>query len=231
MKRAVIVGSGSEIAPVRLSNAQMARILDTSDEWIRERSGVEQRYFASPEDGHLRPRRGRGRKALEEAGVAKDDVDLVVFATMTPDHYFPGCGALAAGQARPAQRALLRHPPAVRRASSTGCSSRTRRSARAWPRRCCWSAPRSTSASCRGRTANWEYATAHRTCRRRRRSGTGTPASATWWCCSATRARRWCCGRPRTASAASSTTMLHADGRRLREAVRARHRLQAPSLT
>ena len=49
MTRAVIVGSGSEIAPNRVTNAKMARIMDTSDEWIRERSGVETRYFASPE--------------------------------------------------------------------------------------------------------------------------------------------------------------------------------------
>ena len=49
MTRAVIVGSGSEIAPTRVTNAQMARIMDTSDEWIRERSGVEARHFATPE--------------------------------------------------------------------------------------------------------------------------------------------------------------------------------------
>ena len=48
MPRAVIIGSGSEVAPTRLTNDQMARIMDTSDEWIRERSGVETRYFATP---------------------------------------------------------------------------------------------------------------------------------------------------------------------------------------
>ena len=48
MKRAVIVGSGSEIAPNRVTNDMMARIMDTSDAWIRERSGVETRYFVDP---------------------------------------------------------------------------------------------------------------------------------------------------------------------------------------
>ncbi len=62
MTRAVIVGSGSEIAPTRVTNAQMARIMDTSDEWIRERSGVEERHFATPDVAHLRPRRGRRRR-------------------------------------------------------------------------------------------------------------------------------------------------------------------------
>ncbi len=94
MKRAVIVGSGSEIAPSRLTNEQMARIMDTSDEWIRERSGVEQRYFASPEIATSDLGVKAAARALEHAGVARDEVDMVVFATMTPDHYFPGCGTL-----------------------------------------------------------------------------------------------------------------------------------------
>jgi 3-oxoacyl-[acyl-carrier-protein] synthase-3 len=94
MTRAVIVGSGSEIAPVRVTNAQMARIMDTSDEWIRERSGVEERHFASPDLATSDLGVRAAAKALESAGVAKEAVDLVVFATMTPDHYFPGCGTL-----------------------------------------------------------------------------------------------------------------------------------------
>jgi 3-oxoacyl-[acyl-carrier-protein] synthase-3 len=94
MTRAVIVGSGSEIATVRVTNAQMARILDTSDEWIRERSGVEQRNFAAPGVATSDLGVAAAAKALASAGVAKEEVDLVVFATMTPDHYFPGCGTL-----------------------------------------------------------------------------------------------------------------------------------------
>lgn len=94
MARAVIVGSGSEIAPVRVTNAQMARIMDTSDEWIRERSGVEERHFASPDLATSDLGVRAAAKALEAAGVAREEVDLVVFATMTPDHYFPGNGGL-----------------------------------------------------------------------------------------------------------------------------------------
>jgi len=82
------------IASTRVTNAQIARILDTSDEWIRERSGVEQRHFAAPDVATSDLGVAAAAKALESAGVAKDEVDLVVFATMTPDHYFPGCGTL-----------------------------------------------------------------------------------------------------------------------------------------
>jgi len=94
MPRALIVGSGREIAPTRLTNEQMARIMDTSDEWIRERSGVETRHFATPDIATSDLGTAAARRALESAGVSPDEIDLVVFATMTPDHYFPGCGTL-----------------------------------------------------------------------------------------------------------------------------------------
>ena len=94
MPRAVIVGSGIEIPPLRVTNSMLARIMDTSDEWIRERSGVETRHYV--EDGTATSDLGveAAGRALAAAGVTKDEVDLVVFATMTPDHYFPGAGAL-----------------------------------------------------------------------------------------------------------------------------------------
>jgi 3-oxoacyl-[acyl-carrier-protein] synthase-3 len=92
--RAVLVGSGSEIAANRVTNDMLARIMDTSDSWIRERSGVETRYFVEPGTATSDLGVAAAGKALQSAGVAKDEVDLVVFATMTPDHYFPGCGSL-----------------------------------------------------------------------------------------------------------------------------------------
>jgi 3-oxoacyl-[acyl-carrier-protein] synthase-3 len=94
MRRAVIVGSGSEVAPTRVTNEQMARIMDTTDEWIRERSGVETRHFATPDLATSDLGVAAARKALDASGLTTGDVDMVVFATMTPDHYFPGCGTL-----------------------------------------------------------------------------------------------------------------------------------------
>jgi 3-oxoacyl-[acyl-carrier-protein] synthase-3 len=92
--RAVIVGSGAEIPANRVTNDMMARIMDTSDGWIRERSGVETRYFVDPGTGSSDLGVAAARRALEMAGVEATEVDLVVFATMTPDHYFPGAGGL-----------------------------------------------------------------------------------------------------------------------------------------
>src|SRR6185295_10574915 len=94
MPRAVIAGSGSEIPPTRVTNAMLARVMDTSDEWIRERSGVEARHYVERGTGTSDLGVAAARKALESAGVAAADVDLVVFATMTPDHFFPGSGPL-----------------------------------------------------------------------------------------------------------------------------------------
>jgi 3-oxoacyl-[acyl-carrier-protein] synthase-3 len=92
--RAVVVGSGSSIPPNRVTNDMLARLMDTSDEWIRERSGVEARYYVDPGVGTSDLGVEAARQAITMAGVAPEDIDLVVFATMTPDHYFPGSGAL-----------------------------------------------------------------------------------------------------------------------------------------
>jgi 3-oxoacyl-[acyl-carrier-protein] synthase-3 len=94
MVRAVIVGSGSEIPPNKVTNAMLTRIMDTTDEWIRERSGVETRYYVDPGTATSDLGVGAAQKAIEAAGISKDEIDLVVFATMTPDHFFPGCGGL-----------------------------------------------------------------------------------------------------------------------------------------
>jgi 3-oxoacyl-[acyl-carrier-protein] synthase III len=94
MTRAVIAGSGSEIPPTRVTNAMLARVMDTSDEWIRERSGVEARHYVERGVGTSDLGVAAARRALEAARVSPADVDLVVFATMTPDHFFPGSGAL-----------------------------------------------------------------------------------------------------------------------------------------
>lgn len=92
--RSVIAGSGSEIAPNLVTNDMLARIMDTSDSWIRERTGVETRYFVDPGTSTTDLAEGAARKALAHAGLAASDLDLIVFATMTPDHFFPGCGGM-----------------------------------------------------------------------------------------------------------------------------------------
>jgi 3-oxoacyl-[acyl-carrier-protein] synthase III len=94
MAHGVVVGSGSAIARNCVTNDMLARIMDTSDRWIRERTGVETRYFVDPGTSTTDLAAGAATRALEAAGVAPADVDLVVFATMTPDRFMPGCGGL-----------------------------------------------------------------------------------------------------------------------------------------
>ena len=92
--RSVIKGTGFAVGEHLVPNSRFEKIMDTSDQWIRERSGIEQRYFVA--DGTSTSDLGvrASRIALEQAGVAPHDIDYVVFATMTPDHFFPGSGSL-----------------------------------------------------------------------------------------------------------------------------------------
>jgi 3-oxoacyl-[acyl-carrier-protein] synthase III len=94
MTRSVIVGSGACIPPNKVTNEMLARIMDVSDDWIKERSGVESRYFV--DEGMSTSDMGLSAaiEALQNAHVNKEDLDLIVFATMTPDYFFPGCGGL-----------------------------------------------------------------------------------------------------------------------------------------
>jgi 3-oxoacyl-[acyl-carrier-protein] synthase III len=90
----VVLGSGMSLGEHLVKNDDLARVCETSDAWIRERSGIEQRYYVA--DGTATSDLGvrAAKQALEDAGVTADEIDYVVFATMTPDYYFPGCGAL-----------------------------------------------------------------------------------------------------------------------------------------
>lgn len=94
MVRAVIVGSGSCVPPNQVTNDMLSRIMDTSDEWIRERSGVETRYYVDEGISTSDLAVAAATEAIKSSGVDKDELDLIVFATMTPDYYFPGCGGL-----------------------------------------------------------------------------------------------------------------------------------------
>jgi len=90
--RSVITGSGVGIPKNVVPNAMLSRIMDTSDEWIRTRSGIEERRYAEPGEGSAELGMQAAEQAMRGAGVAKEDIDAVVFATMTPDYFFPGNG-------------------------------------------------------------------------------------------------------------------------------------------
>src|SRR5260370_35705228 len=94
MTRAIIVGSGTEITGNRVTNDMMAKIMDTSDAWIRERSGIATRYFVEPGTATSDLGVAAARKALDQAQAKPEEIDLVGFATLTPAPYFPACGGI-----------------------------------------------------------------------------------------------------------------------------------------
>ena len=96
--RSVITGSGIGIPRNVVPNEKLARIMDTSDEWIRTRSGIEQRYYADPGQGSAELGMMAAESALRAAGRTTADIDAVIFATMTPNHFFPGNGPLVQAQ-------------------------------------------------------------------------------------------------------------------------------------
>ncbi len=92
--RAALLATGVAVAPIEIDNHRLARVMETDDAWIRERSGVVTRYYVEPGTGSADLGAQAARSALERAGVEADEVDYIVCATMTPDHYFPGTGTL-----------------------------------------------------------------------------------------------------------------------------------------
>ena len=90
--KSVITGSGIGIPKNLVPNEKLARIMDTSDEWIRTRSGIAQRYYADPGQSSADLGMMAAEGALQTAGRSRDDIDALIFATMTPDHFFPGNG-------------------------------------------------------------------------------------------------------------------------------------------
>src|SRR6476660_5163605 len=87
--RSVFLGVGSALPARRVDNAELAAQVDTSDEWIVERTGIRTRYIAGEGETTATLGAEAARRALEAAGIAATDIDLIVLATATPDQTFP----------------------------------------------------------------------------------------------------------------------------------------------
>jgi len=87
--RTVIKGVGGYLPARVVTNAELAKLVDTSDQWISERTGIKERHIAA--DGELTSTMGSiaARRALDDAGLAPEDIDLIILATSTPDQTFP----------------------------------------------------------------------------------------------------------------------------------------------
>ena len=88
-RRSVVLGVGSALPSRRVSNEELASKVDTSDEWIVERTGIRSRYVAGEGETTATLATDAARRALEHAGVAAKDIGLIVLATATPDQTFP----------------------------------------------------------------------------------------------------------------------------------------------
>ena len=93
-RRAVLLGTGSALPRRRVSNAELAETVDTSDEWIVERTGIRSRYIAGEGETTGTLAVEASRRALDAAGVPAAEVDLIVLATATPDQTFPAVATI-----------------------------------------------------------------------------------------------------------------------------------------
>jgi 3-oxoacyl-[acyl-carrier-protein] synthase-3 len=89
VKRSVILGAGSALPRRKVTNEELARQVDTSDEWIVERTGIRSRYVAGEGETTASLAADAARRALENSNVAAGEIDLIVLATATPDQTFP----------------------------------------------------------------------------------------------------------------------------------------------
>ena len=95
MPRTKIAGIGMYVPPNTVKNDDLLQVMDTSDAWIRERTGIEERRYATRfEDTTATMGFEAAKIAIGRAGITAADIDFIIFATLSPDYYFPGCGVL-----------------------------------------------------------------------------------------------------------------------------------------
>ncbi len=90
MQRSRIIGVGSYAPPRVVTNDDLCELMNTSDEWIRQRTGIEQRFWADDSSSTSDLALEAANRAVESAGIDKSTLELIIFATLSPDHSFPG---------------------------------------------------------------------------------------------------------------------------------------------
>src|SRR5690606_36901914 len=94
MYHSKITGLGFYVPDNVVTNNDLSKLMDTNDEWIKERTRIkERRHVSLTEDTTSGMALKASKIAIERAGIDKDDIDFIVFATLSPDYYFPGPGA------------------------------------------------------------------------------------------------------------------------------------------
>jgi 3-oxoacyl-[acyl-carrier-protein] synthase III len=92
--RARFAGVGHYVPQRVVTNTDLAHLMDTSDEWIVERTGIRERRFVREGEGTSEQAAHAAQAALKAAGLKPRDLDFIIFATLSPDYMFPGCGVL-----------------------------------------------------------------------------------------------------------------------------------------
>jgi len=92
--RTVLTGTGHYVPPRVVTNRDLEKLMDTSDEWIRERSGILERHHVEAGIGTSDLAVEAARRAIADAGIDPATIDFIIAATLSPDHYFPGIGVL-----------------------------------------------------------------------------------------------------------------------------------------
>jgi 3-oxoacyl-[acyl-carrier-protein] synthase-3 len=104
--RSRVLGTGHYVPERVVTNHDLEQFMDTSDEWIRQRSGIQERRWVENGVGTAELASHAARSALEMAGLEPSDIDCIVLATLSPDYYFPGSGVLLARQLGIAERGI-----------------------------------------------------------------------------------------------------------------------------
>ncbi|MCB0706371.1 MAG: ketoacyl-ACP synthase III [Saprospiraceae bacterium] len=95
MIRSKIGGIGYYVPETVVTNDDLSKVMETSDEWIQERTGIRERRYGTKHKETTTSMGARAAEvAIQRAGISKEDVDFIIFATLSPDYYFPGCGVL-----------------------------------------------------------------------------------------------------------------------------------------
>jgi 3-oxoacyl-[acyl-carrier-protein] synthase-3 len=94
MTYARITGTGGYLPENVMTNHDLEKIVDTTDQWIRERTGIEQRHIAAEGQTTVDLAEIAARRAIEAAGIEAQEIDLIIFATSTPDKIFPSCACI-----------------------------------------------------------------------------------------------------------------------------------------
>ena len=108
--RSRVLGVGMYVPPRIVTNDDLSKLMATTNEWIIERTGIEERRYVDPGEGGAEMAAKASTQAMEKAGVGAKDIDMLILATLSPDANFPGTGVFA-------QRILgLREVPGLTRA-------------------------------------------------------------------------------------------------------------------